>query len=149
MAERTFAMVKPDGVGRRLVGECIRRYEARGLKLAGLKMQVLSRAKAEEHYAEHAEKPFFDRLVAFITSGPVVQMVLEGPDAVAQVRKMNGATNPLEAGPGTLRGDFALVLQNNVIHASDSPETARREIALYFDEAELLDYAMPDDAWVG
>jgi len=148
MTERTFVMVKPDGVGRRLVGECVRRYEARGLKLTGLKMQLLSRDKAEEHYAEHREKPFFESLVAFITSGPVVQMVWEGPDAVAQVRKMNGATNALEADVGTIRGDFALVLQHNVVHASDSPETARREIDLYFDEAELLDYAMPDDAWV-
>lgn len=148
MAERTFVMVKPDGVGRRLIGECIRRYEARGLKLVALKMQLLPRSKAEEHYAEHAEKPFFGGLVEFITSGPVVQMVWEGPDAVAQVRKMNGTTNPLEADVGTIRGDFALVLQNNVIHASDSPETAAREIALYFESDELLSYAMPDDLWV-
>ena len=148
MAERTFAMVKPDGVGRRLVGKCIRRYEARGLKLVGLKMQVLSRAKAEAHYAEHADKPFFNELVTFITSGPVVQMVWEGPDAVAQVRKMNGATSPLEADVGTIRGDFALVLQHNVVHASDSPDTARREIALFFEESALVRYAMPDDVWV-
>jgi len=148
VVEQTFVMVKPDGVGRRLVGECIRRYEARGLKLAGLKMQVLTRAKAEEHYAEHAGKPFFESLVAFITSGPVVQMVWEGPDAVAQVRRMNGATDPLKAEVGTIRGDLGLVMQNNVVHASDSLETARREIALYFDESECWDYAMPDDGWL-
>ena len=148
MRERTFVMVKPDGVGRRLVGECIHRFERRGLKLAGLKMQILSRAQAETHYAEHLGKPFFEGLVAFITSGPVVQMVWEGTDAVAQVRAMNGATNCLKADVGTIRGDFGLSNQRNIVHASDSVETAQREIALYFNENELVDYPMPDDGWL-
>ncbi len=141
-------MVKPDGVGRRLIGECVRRFEARGLKLVGLKIQILTEEKAGEHYAEHRKRPFFPHLVEFITSGPTVQMVWEGNDAVAQVRKMNGATNSLEADVGTIRGDLGLSLQRNVIHASDSPETAEREIALYFDKGELLDYTMPDEQWL-
>ena len=148
MSQRTFVMIKPDGVGRRLIGECVSRLERRGLKLAGLKMQVLDEELAERHYAEHKERPFFPALVEFITSGPTVQMVWEGPDAVAQVRKMNGVTNCLEADAGTIRGDLGLSLQKNIIHASDSPETAAREIALYFNEDELLSYGMPDDAWL-
>jgi len=148
VSERTFVMVKPDGVGRRLIGECIRRFEQRGLKLVGLKIQTLSTEIAGKHYEEHIEKPFFQELVDFITSGPTVQMVWEGSDAVAQVRKMNGATNCLKADVGTIRGDLGLSMQNNIIHASDSPETARREIALYFNEQELLDYSMPDDHWL-
>lgn len=148
MSERTFVMVKPDGVGRRLIGECIRRFERRGLKLVGMKMQIISQKLAESHYEEHRARPFFPHLVQFITSGPTVQMVWEGKDAVAQVRKMNGATNSLEAAVGTIRGDFGLSLQNNMIHASDSIETAKREIALYFDQNELLEYAMPDAHWL-
>lgn len=148
MAERTFVMVKPDGVSRRLVAECIKRYEQRGFKLVGLKLRVVSDDLAKKHYAEHAEKPFFGELVSFITSGPVVQMVLEGPDAVAQIRKMNGATNPLKADVGTLRGDLALSMQNNIIHASDSVETAEREIALHFSSDEVWTYSMPDDHWL-
>ena len=148
MTERTFVMVKPDGVGRRLIGECLRRFESRGLKLVGLKMRIIDEPTARKHYAEHEGKAFFQDLVTFITSGPTVQMVWEGPDAVAQVRKMNGATNCLKADVGTIRGDFGLSMQNNIIHASDSPETAAREIGLYFQEAELLTYAMPDDHWL-
>ena len=148
MAERTFVMVKPDGVGRRLVGEMIRRYEAKGLKLVGMKMQIISEELAKTHYEEHAERPFFGDLVSFITSGPTVQMVWEGVSAVEVVRKMNGATNCLEADLGTIRGDLGLSLQNNMVHASDSPETAEREIGLYFSEDELWDYAMPDDTWL-
>lgn len=142
-------MVKPDGVERRLVGECIRRFEARGLKLVGLKIQVISQETAGKHYEEHKDKPFFGELVGFITSGPTVQMVWEGSDAVAQVRKMNGATNCLKADVGTIRGDFGLSLQSNIIHASDAVDTAEREIALYFDSAELLDYTLPDEKWLG
>ncbi len=145
--ERTFVMVKPDGVGRGLVGECIRRFEQKGLKLVGLKMQVLTRAVAGRHYAEHEGKPFFENLVAFITSGPTVQMVWEGRDAVAQVRKMNGATNCLNADMGTIRGDFGLSNQTNLIHASDGVETASREIALYFRPEELVDYTLPFEDW--
>jgi nucleoside-diphosphate kinase len=145
--ERTFVMIKPDGVGRGLVGECIARFERRGLKLAGLKMQVLTRETAEKHYEEHAGKSFYEDLVAFVTSGPTVQMVWQGKDAVAQVRKMNGATNCANADVGTIRGDFGLSQQKNLIHASDAPETAVREIALYFRPEELLDYALPFEEW--
>lgn len=141
-------MVKPDGVGRRLIGECVRRLEQRGLKLAGLKMRIIDEATAKAHYAEHADKAFFGSLVTFITSGPTVQMVWEGPDAVAQVRKMNGATNCQKADVGTIRGDLGLSMQCNIIHASDSPETAAREIALYFKPEELLTYTMPDEQWL-
>lgn len=148
VAERTFVMVKPDGVGRRLVGEIIRRYEARGLKLVGMKMQIMSEELAKTHYEEHAERPFFGDLVDFVTSGPTVQMVWEGAGAVEVVRKMNGATNCLNADVGTLRGDYGLSTQNNLVHASDSPETAEREIRLYFKDEELWDYAMPDDRWL-
>ncbi len=148
VAERTFVMIKPDGVGRRLVGECIKRFERRGLKLVGLKFQVLTADIAQKHYEEHKERPFFGELVSFITSGPTVQMVWEGPDAVAQVRKMNGATDCRKADVGTIRGDFGLSLQSNMIHASDSVETAGREIDLYFDALELWSYAMPDDGWL-
>ena len=148
MAERTFVMVKPDGVGRRLVGEAIRRYEAKGLKLVGLKMQVIGRDLAQRHYAEHKGKPFFDGLVEFITSGPTVQMVWEGNNAIDVVRSMNGATDSLKAAQGTIRGDLGLSLQNNVVHASDGAETAAREIALYFGENELWNYTMPDERWL-
>lgn len=148
MSEQTFVMVKPDGVGRRLVGECIRRFERRGLKLVAMKMQIMPQSLAESHYAEHKERPFFPDLVRFVTSGPTVQMVWEGKDAVAQVRKMNGATNCAQADVGTIRGDFGLSLQNNVIHASDSVETAKREIALYFKDSDLLSYSQPDDLWL-
>ena len=141
-------MVKPDGVGRRFISEIMGRFEKRGLKLVGLKMQIMTKELAETHYAEHNERPFFGELVNFITSGPTVQMVWEGNEAVATVRKMNGATNSLEAEIGTIRGDLSLSLQNNVVHASDSVETAGREISLYFSDAELLDYDMPDAQWL-
>jgi nucleoside-diphosphate kinase len=142
-------MVKPDGVGRRLIGEVVRRYEAKGLKLVGLKMQVVAADLAARHYAEHEGKPFYDSLLAFIRSGPTVQMVWEGENAVAVGRKLNGATNSQEAGLGTIRGDYGLTLQNNVVHASDSVETAEREIGLYFQPDELVDYSMPDGHWLG
>jgi nucleoside-diphosphate kinase len=148
LAERTFVMVKPDGVGRRLIADIIGRFEKRGLKLVGLKMQVMTEALAGEHYAEHAERPFFPDLISFITSGPTVQMVWEGNEAVSVVRAMNGVTNSLEAAQGTIRGDFGLSMQNNVVHASDSVDTAKREIALYFNENEVLDYVMPDEQWL-
>ena len=148
MSERTFVMVKPDGVGRRLIGEIIHRFEVKGLQLVGLKMQIISEELAKTHYAEHAERPFFGDLVEFITSGATVQMVLQGQGAVDVVRKMNGATNAREADIGTIRGDFAMSLQNNIVHASDGVETAQREIALYFTEDELWDYDMPDGHWL-
>ena len=141
-------MIKPDAVGRRLCGEIVRRYEAKGLRLAGVKMQILTPAQAEKHYAEHHGKPFFQGLVEFITSGPTVQMVWEGPNAVEVVRKINGATDCRKADVGTIRGDFGLNTQKNLVHASDSPETAAREIALYFEADEMWDYPMPDGHWL-
>ncbi len=148
MIERTFVMIKPDGVGRRLCGEIIGRFEAKGLQLAGLKMQIISRELAEQHYAEHVGKPFFPPLLEFITSGPSIQMVWQGEDAVGIVRKINGATDCRKADVGTIRGDFGLNTRNNLVHASDSVETAAREISLYFDEHELWDYPMPDGPWL-
>lgn len=136
--ERTFAMVKPDGVRRGLVGNLISRIEAKGLKIVGLKQMVISRELAERHYGEHQGKPFFDPLVEFITSGPVVAMVLEGEGAILTWRTMMGATNPAEAAPGTVRGDLATIIDENVAHGSDAPATAEREIGLFFTEAELL-----------
>ena len=146
--ERTFVMIKPDGVGRRLCGNIIRRYEAKGLKLVGLKMQIIARELAEKHYAEHIGKPFFSSLLGFITSGPTIQMVWEGVNAVDTVRKINGATNCQKADVGTIRGDYGMITQSNLVHASDSPETAKREVALYFNESELWQYDMPDQNWL-
>jgi nucleoside-diphosphate kinase len=135
--ERTYFMVKPDGVKRRLVGEIVARVERRGFTILGLKQFTLSRETAESHYGEHADKPFFGELVDFITSGPVVGMVLEGENAVQVVRDMMGKTHPKDSAPGTIRGDFALEMGENVVHGSDSVESAEREIALYFTDAEL------------
>ena len=130
--EQTFVMIKPDGVRRALTGECIRRFEQRGLKLVRLRMLTPSRELAETHYGVHRDKPFFAGVVEFITSGPVVAMVLEGPNAIAAVRQIVGSTRPLEAAPGSIRGDFALDVGENIVHASDGPETAASEIALWF-----------------
>jgi nucleoside-diphosphate kinase len=136
---RTFVMVKPDGVQRGLTGEIIRRFEAKGLRIVGLKQLVPSRALAEEHYAVHKGKAFYEPVVEFITSGPVVAMVLEGPDGtIEMVRLMMGKTSPAEATPGTIRGDFANSTQENLVHGSDAPETAASEIALWFAPGELL-----------
>ena len=136
--ERTFVMVKPDGVERRLVGEILRRFETRGLRLVGLKMLRPDRALAESHYAVHRQKPFFGELVEFITSGPVVAMVWEANDAIKLCRNMIGALKPFEAMPGTIRGDFTTEVQTNLVHGSDAPETAQSEIALWFKPEELL-----------
>jgi len=135
--QRTLVLLKPDAVRRRLVGELIRRLEEKGLDLIAMKLMCIDRALAEEHYAEHREKPFFEELIEFITSGPVVAMVVEGPQAVNVVRRMMGATNPFEAEPGTIRGDFGLDLTANLIHGSDSPQTAEQEIRRFFREEEL------------
>lgn len=148
MIERTLVLVKPDGVQRLLVGRILARYEERGLKIAGLKLMRVDRNLAERHYAVHREKPFFAGLVEFIISGPVVALALEGPDAVAMVRAMNGATRPAQADPGTIRGDLALETAQNLVHASDSPETAEAELALWFAPEELLGYAREVDRWV-
>ncbi len=136
--ERTFVMVKPDGVERRLVGEIIRRFENRGLRLVGLKLLQPGRALAEKHYAVHREKPFFQELVDFITGGPVVAMVWEGNQAILLVRNMMGALKPENAQPGTIRGDYTTDIQTNLVHGSDAPETAQSEIALWFKPEELL-----------
>jgi nucleoside-diphosphate kinase len=130
--ERTLVLVKPDAVGRGLIGEIVARLERRGLVLRAGKLLTVSRELAEKHYAEHAEKPFFGELVAFITSGPTLAFVLEGEGAIATARKTIGATNPADADPGSLRGSFALAMPNNLVHGSDSPESAEREIALWF-----------------
>ena len=136
--ERTYIMVKPDGVQRRLTGEIIRRFENRGLRLVGLKLLVPQTETAEAHYAVHREKPFYGELVQFVTSGPVVAMVWEGPEAIRIARQMIGATKPLEATPGTIRGDYTADMLSNLIHGSDAPETAEVEIALWFQPGELL-----------
>jgi len=136
--ERTFVMVKPNGVERGLVGEIVARFERRGFRLAGLKALRIDRALAERHYAEHAGKPFFESLVSFITSGPVVAMVWEGREAVRVARTMMGVTDSADAAPGTIRGDFSLSKEENVVHGSDSPDSAAREIALFFAGDELL-----------
>jgi nucleoside-diphosphate kinase len=130
--QQTFVMVKPDGVARGLVGEVIRRIEDKGYELREMRLFTIDKPLAKEHYAEHTEKPFFSELVDFITSGPVVAMVVEGSDAVAGVRQIMGATNPLDAAPGSIRGDFATVITENIVHGSDSPESAEREINLFF-----------------
>jgi len=131
-------MVKPDGFRRGLVGEILARFERKGFRIVGLKALRISQELAERHYAEHRDKPFFPSLVGFITSGPVVAMVLEGPNAVAEVRKMMGATHPKDALPGTIRGDYATTIDENVIHGSATLEDAQREIALFFRPEELL-----------
>ncbi|MDD4627065.1 MAG: nucleoside-diphosphate kinase [Syntrophomonas sp.] len=135
---RTFAMVKPDGVEKGLVGEIISRFEKKGLKIVALKIMKITPELAEKHYSEHKGKPFFADLVNFITSGPVAAMVLEGENVIPTVRTMMGATNPQDAAPGTIRGDFALTIDENIIHGSDSPESAMREIGLFFKEEEIV-----------
>ncbi|PZD94954.1 nucleoside-diphosphate kinase [Paenibacillus sambharensis] len=130
--EKTFVMVKPDGVQRGLIGAVVSRFEQKGLTLADAKVMTIPRALAEEHYGEHREKKFFGELVDFITSGPVFAMVWEGPNAVQNARTLIGKTNPAEAGPGTIRGDYALIVDSNIVHGSDSPESAAREIGLFF-----------------
>lgn len=132
MTQRTLVLVKPDGVARGLVGEVLARIERKGFRIVALQMRTLTAEIAEEHYGEHKGKPFFGDLVAFITSGPLVAAVIEGPEAIASWRTMMGATNPANAAPGTIRGDLATETQNNVTHGSDSPESAAREIALFF-----------------
>jgi nucleoside-diphosphate kinase len=131
-SDRTLVLCKPDAVERRLVGEIIRRFETKGLTVTALEMRTLDAEIAVRHYAEHDGKPFFDDLVAFITRGPLVAMILEGPEAYKVIRTIMGATNPREAAPGTIRGDHAIELTENLVHGSDSPESAAREIALFF-----------------
>lgn len=148
MSERTLVLAKPDAVARGLVGEIISRLEARGLKLAGLKMIWVDENLAHRHYSAHVGKPFFEGLVKYITSLPVVAMVWEGPSAVSVVRNTMGATNPVQAQPGTIRGDFGLDISNNLVHGSDSVESAQREIGLFFKEEELFDWKRPHEAFI-
>ncbi|HEY7525019.1 MAG TPA: nucleoside-diphosphate kinase [Candidatus Limnocylindrales bacterium] len=147
MTERTLVLIKPDGVQRLLAGRILARFEERGLKLVGLKLVQVDRALAERHYAIHREKPFFAGLVDFITSSPLIAAALEGPNAIGVVRSMVGATRPHEAAPGTIRGDFALETAQNLVHASDGPETATSELALWFADGELVDYPRDIDRW--
>ena len=146
--ERTLVLIKPDGVQRQLVGRILARYEDRGLKLVGLKLVQVDRALAEQHYAVHRAKPFFAGLVEFIISGPLVALAFDGPNAIAVVRAINGATRPHEAAPGSIRGDLALETGQNLVHASDSVDNAAGELALWFRPDELLDYSRTIDSWV-
>jgi nucleoside-diphosphate kinase len=147
--QQTLILLKPDAVQRRLIGELTRRFERKGLRLAGLKILQPDRALAEKHYAVHKGKPFYDSLLRFLTSGPTVAMVWEGREAVAVCRNLMGTTDGVKAVPGTIRGDFALSVQNNLIHGSDSPENAATEVALWFESRELVSYTITDAAWVG
>ena len=146
-AQRTFVAIKPDGVQRGLVGKILNRFEQKGFKLIGLKQLTPSRQLAENHYGVHKERPFFSGLVDFITSGPVVAMVWEGDGVIASARKLIGATKPLEAEPGTIRGDLAVNIGRNVIHGSDGPDTAAFEIDLWFNQSELNDWRPSDHQW--
>ena len=146
--ERTLVLIKPDAVQRQLTGRILARFEERGLRIVGLKLVQVDRALAERHYEVHRGKPFFEGLLAFITSSPLVALALEGPNAIAIVRAMVGATRPHEAAPGTIRGDLAVETAQNLVHASDGPETAAAELALWFEPAELLDYRREVDRWV-
>jgi nucleoside-diphosphate kinase len=147
VTERTLVLIKPDGVQRLLVGRILGRFEERGLKIVGLKLVHVDRALAEQHYAVHRERPFFGGLVEFITSSPLVAFALEGPNAIAVVRSMVGATRPHEAAAGTIRGDLALETAQNLVNASDGPETAETELALWFGPDELVDYDRDIDRW--
>lgn len=146
--ERTLILVKPDGVQRGLMGEIIGRFERRGLKMAGMKFMQMSQELAEAHYGVHKERPFYNSLVEYITSGPIVAMVWEGNDAVAAARSTIGATNPVAANPGSIRGDFGMEIGRNLVHGSDSPENAVKEVNLFFDASELVDWSRSNDSWI-
>ena len=146
--ERTLILIKPDGMQRGLAGEILARFERRGLKIVGLKLVQVSTQLAEEHYAVHQGKPFYEGLVRYITSSPVIALVLEGTNAVSAVRKTVGATRSYEADPGTIRGDLALEIGRNLVHASDAPETAQQEVALWFGDGELVSYPRETDRWI-
>lgn len=146
--EKTFIMVKPDGVQRNLIGEIVARFERKGFALVGAKLMNVSRELAEQHYAEHKERPFFGELVDFITSGPVFAMVWQGNNVISTARNMMGKTNPADAAPGTIRGDFAVSVGMNIIHGSDSPESAEREINLWFNKDEILSFDKTIQRWI-
>ncbi|MFP4589011.1 MAG: nucleoside-diphosphate kinase [Candidatus Bipolaricaulota bacterium] len=145
--ERSLVLLKPDAVQRGLIGEIIGRFEKKGLQVVGMKLMKVEEELAREHYREHLDKDFFDDLFSFITSSPLVAMVIQGEQAIGVIRDMMGATNPFEAAPGTLRGDYGLDLTMNLVHGSDSPESAQREIELFFDGEELMDYELEMEAW--
>jgi len=147
--QQTLILLKPDGVQRRLAGTIIQRFEQKGLRLAGLKLVKASRDLAEKHYAVHKGKPFYDSLLQFLTSGPTLAMVWQGREAVSVARTLMGATDGTKAPPATIRGDFALSVQNNLVHGSDSAENAALEIALWFQPGELVDYTSCDASWIG
>jgi len=146
--EKTFLMVKPDGVQRNLIGSIVARFESKGFQLVGAKLMQVTPEIAEKHYGEHKGKPFFGELVEFITSGPVFAMVWQGEDVISQARQMMGKTNPKDALPGTIRGDYGLTVGKNIIHGSDSPESAEREISIFFKEEELVNYTKATDSWI-
>ncbi len=148
MAERTLVLVKPDGMARGLVGELVGRFERKGLRLAGLKLVRMDEAMANKHYAAHVGKPFFKGLVEYITALPIVAMVWEGPNAITSVRQAMGATDPSKAQPGTIRGDFALDISNNLVHGSDGPESATKEISLFFNDNELFEWERPQEKYI-
>jgi nucleoside-diphosphate kinase len=146
--ERTLILVKPDGVHRGLIGQIINRFEARGLKLVGMKFIQMSEELAAKHYAVHKGKPFYEKLVTYIVSGPVVAMVWEGQEAISAARKTMGATDPVEASAGTIRGDFGIEIGRNLVHGSDSLENAAEEVALFFDSSEIVQWVRDSDAWI-
>lgn len=146
--EKTFIMVKPDGVQRNLIGEIVARFERKGFTLVGAKLMNVSRELAEKHYAEHKERPFFGELVDFITSGPVFAMVWQGNNVISTARNMMGKTNPADAAPGTIRGDYAVSVGMNIIHGSDSPESAEREINLWFSQDEVVSFEKTIQRWI-
>lgn len=148
MIQKSFVMMKPDAVSRRLMGKILSRFEEKGLQVIAVKLMQIDEDLAKTHYGEHADKPFFDDLVSYITSSPSLAMVIKGEEAITTIRKMVGATNPLEADLGTIRGDFAMDTGRNIIHASDSPESAEREINLFFNEDEICDYSIVDNIWI-
>jgi len=146
--ERTFLMVKPDGVQRGLIGEIVSRFERKGFQLIAAKLMMVPKEKAAEHYKEHCGRPYYDDLMKFITSGPVFAMVWQGDEVIAKARMLIGKTNTLEAQPGTIRGDFAVHTNRNIIHGADSPENAEREIAIFFEPHELVDYSKTIQVWI-
>jgi nucleoside-diphosphate kinase len=146
--EKTFLMVKPDGVQRQLIGDIVSRFEKKGFQLVGAKLMQISTELAEMHYGEHKERPFFGELVDFITSGPVFAMVWQGENVISTARQMMGSTNPKDATPGTIRGEYAVIVSKNIIHGSDSPESAEREIGLFFSQEELVEYPRIINEWI-
>ncbi|KAA3662018.1 MAG: nucleoside-diphosphate kinase [Chloroflexi bacterium] len=146
--ERTLILVKPDGVQRGLIGEIVARFERRGLKLVGMKFMQMSKELAGQHYGVHKERPFYNSLVEYITSGPIVAMVWEGNDAIAAARATMGGTKPVEATPGTIRGDFGMEIGRNLVHGSDSPENGKKEVSLFFSPEELVEWGRDTDRWI-